>query len=166
MPPTTPTTKAAGYRVLYTDWSVLVNAVRFMLGVDGPVEIVDDLQVDGNVILENGLGTSYFGVDSQNRLGFDSDNGPYLDSSKNLYFNLHTNGGAAAGRAFVFGTGAGGSGATALFLIDDYGVMWLKDGITAPSNTSGWAKIYVDTSDGDLKVKFGDGTTKTIVTDT
>jgi hypothetical protein len=28
------------------------------------------------------------------------------------------------------------------------------------------AIIYVDTADGDLKVRFGDGTIKTIVTDT
>jgi hypothetical protein len=37
---------------------------------------------------------------------------------------------------------------------------------TAPSTVSGWAQIYVDTSDGNLKVKFGDGIVKTIVTDT
>lgn len=42
----------------------------------------------------------------------------------------------------------------------------LKDGITAPSTITGYALIYVDIADGDLKVKFGDGTVKTIVTDT
>lgn len=42
----------------------------------------------------------------------------------------------------------------------------IKDGITAPSTVSGYATIYVDTSDGDLKVKYGDGTVKTIVVDT
>lgn len=42
----------------------------------------------------------------------------------------------------------------------------LTDGITAPSATVGQAKVYVDTSDGDLKVIFGDGTIKTIVADT
>lgn len=44
--------------------------------------------------------------------------------------------------------------------------LWLTDGVTAPGATAGQAKIYVDTSDGDLKVVFGDGTVKTIVTDT
>jgi hypothetical protein len=39
------------------------------------------------------------------------------------------------------------------------------DGISAPSTAAGYAQIYVDTADGDLKVKFGDGTIKTIVTD-
>jgi hypothetical protein len=42
----------------------------------------------------------------------------------------------------------------------------LVDGITAPSAITGKALIYIDTADGDLKVKFGDGTVKTIATDT
>lgn len=42
----------------------------------------------------------------------------------------------------------------------------IKDAISAPSTTSGYATIYVDSADGDLKVKFGDGTVKTIVVDT
>lgn len=46
------------------------------------------------------------------------------------------------------------------------GAYWLVDGMTAPTTTSGYATIYVDTSDGDLKVKFGDGTVKTLATDT
>ena len=46
------------------------------------------------------------------------------------------------------------------------GAFGIVDGITAPSTLSGIAFIYVDTADGDLKVKFGDGTIKTIATDT
>jgi hypothetical protein len=46
------------------------------------------------------------------------------------------------------------------------GFVGIKDGMTAPSATAGTAKIYVDTADGDLKVIFGDGTIKTIATDT
>ena len=42
----------------------------------------------------------------------------------------------------------------------------LIDGITAPPATSGHATLYVDVADGDLKIIFGDGTIKTIVTDT
>ena len=44
--------------------------------------------------------------------------------------------------------------------------MAIVDGVTAPATASGKAFIYVDTADGDLKVKFGDGTVKTIATDT
>jgi hypothetical protein len=43
---------------------------------------------------------------------------------------------------------------------------FLIDGVTAPSTVSGFGQLYIDTADGDLKVKFGDGTVKTITTDT
>jgi hypothetical protein len=46
------------------------------------------------------------------------------------------------------------------------GGMALPDGVTAPATAAGYAILYVDAADGDLKVKFGDGTTKTIVVDT
>lgn len=42
----------------------------------------------------------------------------------------------------------------------------LTDGISAPDVEAGKAIIYVDTADGDLKIKYGDGTVKTIVIDT
>lgn len=44
--------------------------------------------------------------------------------------------------------------------------LWIGDGMTAPTQRAGFAAIYVDTADGDLKVKFGDGVTKTISVDT
>lgn len=42
----------------------------------------------------------------------------------------------------------------------------ITDGITTPSTVAGLGQIYIDTADGDLKIKFGDGTVKTIVVDT
>ena len=44
--------------------------------------------------------------------------------------------------------------------------MYVVDGVTAPDAATGFTYIYVDSADGDLKVKFGDGTVKTIATDT
>lgn len=44
--------------------------------------------------------------------------------------------------------------------------LYLVDGVTAPPTASGLASIYVDIADGDLKIKFADGATKTIATDT
>jgi hypothetical protein len=46
------------------------------------------------------------------------------------------------------------------------GHLGLVDGMTAPANISGQALIYVDSADGDLKVKFADGVTKTLAVDT
>lgn len=46
------------------------------------------------------------------------------------------------------------------------GKLWIADGVSAPTAQAGFAAIYVDSADGDLKVRFGDGTTKTISTDT
>jgi hypothetical protein len=53
-------------------------------------------------------------------------------------------------------------------------VLWLhtgggiaiKDGITAPTAVSGRSYLYVDTADGDFKIRYGDGVTKTLAADT
>ena len=42
----------------------------------------------------------------------------------------------------------------------------LLDGVSVPTTEAGIATMYIDTADGDLKIKFGDGTVKTIVVDT
>lgn len=46
------------------------------------------------------------------------------------------------------------------------GSIQLVDGVPAASASAGNAVIYVDSADGDLKIKFSDGTIKTIVIDT
>jgi hypothetical protein len=46
------------------------------------------------------------------------------------------------------------------------GGLGLADGISAPATKTGYALLYVDVADGDLKIKFSDGTVKTIVVDT
>jgi len=43
--------------------------------------------------------------------------------------------------------------------------IYLKDGITAPATPTTGAVLYVDTSDGDLKVKFSDGFTAVVAAD-
>lgn len=50
--------------------------------------------------------------------------------------------------------------------LDVNGSIGITDGVTAPAFVSGKAFIFVDSADGDLKIVFGDGTTKLIVTDT
>jgi hypothetical protein len=45
------------------------------------------------------------------------------------------------------------------------GSVFIKDGMTAPGAATGFARIYVDAADGDLKVVFADGVVKTIAVD-
>lgn len=69
--------------------------------------------------------------------------------------------GRASG-SFIKGVRAG----TTYFEAYASGALGIADGISAPATVAGMAQLYVDTADGDLKVKFGDGTVKTIVVDT
>ena len=46
-----------------------------------------------------------------------------------------------------------------------YRALYIKDGVTAPGTPSTGAVIYVDTADGDLKVKFSDGFVATLAAD-
>lgn len=68
---------------------------------------------------------------------------------------------------FNIGDGLYGQGLTDLGAnTGSFAHIGITDGVTAPSAVSGVAQIYVDSSGGDLKIAFGDGTVKTIVTDT
>ena len=58
------------------------------------------------------------------------------------------------------------SGTSTNVFVSANNALALRDGQTAPATIAGLAQIYVDTADGDLKVRFGDGTIKTIVVDT
>jgi len=46
------------------------------------------------------------------------------------------------------------------------GSLTLEDGMTAPAASAGQALLYVDGTTGDLMVRFDNGVTKTIATDT
>ncbi len=47
-----------------------------------------------------------------------------------------------------------------------YALLMLPDPGVEPPTETGYATIYIDPADGDLKIKFGDGTIKTISVDT
>ena len=80
----------------------------------------------------------------------------------------------------AFSTSSINAGASLIFLTDisgnyrfgpnnyfmDAGAVAIKDGVTAPATQAGFGVLYIDSADGDLKIKFGDGVVKTIVTDT
>jgi hypothetical protein len=46
------------------------------------------------------------------------------------------------------------------------GYLTLKDGVTAPTAAAGVARLYVDSADGDFKVRYADSVTKVIAADT
>lgn len=90
-------------------------------------------------------------------------------------YNLDTNGGAALD--FHITPNAPGAtnvpvlGASVAYVgdqlsVQSQGSLSLPDGITAPSTATGVASIYVDTADGDLKVKFSNGTVQFLTANT
>jgi hypothetical protein len=80
-------------------------------------------------------------------------------ASANGFFNV-TDNGTLKGIQFSDDT------LSTMSMTGAFNEMAIVDGITAPATVAGKTFIYVDTADGDLKVKFGDGTVKTISTDT
>lgn len=82
-------------------------------------------------------------------------------SGKNIINDIAANFVTAIG---VPCTSAVGS-TTDSMVISKLPVLSLIDGVTAPATVSGKAQIYVDTADGDLKVKFGDGFVATLAVD-
>lgn len=60
----------------------------------------------------------------------------------------------------------GGLGVGSVTRSPPAGTLVITDGVSAPSAISGGAIVYVDSATGDLMVRFGDGTIKTIVADT
>lgn len=55
---------------------------------------------------------------------------------------------------------------TTTHIFDADGVFWILDGVTAPvASVSGMAGLYIDSADGDPKIRFADGVVKIISTD-
>jgi hypothetical protein len=127
------------------------------------------LSITGNSINLGTANSSCIAIDSTTGVTIDCN--VFLTGSANCYAILL---GSAVSNATIglnsrfgvaFNPDAIAAGAIDPFSMPFGGGLALVDGITAPATKSGYAQIYVDTSDGDLKIKFGDGTVKTIVTD-
>jgi hypothetical protein len=112
--------------------------------------------------LQTPTGTTSSFIHSNIALGFGTVGTAALNinTSQQVQVLVNTASDATTTGSFIVTGGAGVGGAINVGTF--YGMV---DGVTAPGTTSGYAKIYVDIADGDLKVKFGDGTVKTIATD-
>lgn len=109
------------------------------------------------ILRVNGAASMYLNTNASNRWRLTSD-GHFLAVADNAY-DIGASGATrprniyAAG--FVSATSISSSSFTSI-----------ADGIATPQTQAGQARIFVDSSDGDLKVLFGDGTVKLIVSDT
>jgi hypothetical protein len=89
-----------------------------------------------------------------------------------LYINVQTKGSTlnyalyVAGSDSYIGGDCGFKESSPVAPVTVNGDIALRDGITAPGTSANYAKLYIDSADGDLKIKFSDGTVKTIATDT
>lgn len=154
------------------------------------LEIGDDLLVSGTALTVDGtdakvtFGPGNLGTQSGVRVniagGAAGFHGLGLGTDVNNRFYLVWD--AVGGKASIGIVSSGTNYSNRIALLDDYvgiggvttpavplqiaGHIAITDGVSAPSTISGYAQLYVDSADGDLKIKFGDGTTKTIVTDT
>jgi len=135
------------------------SALAMTIASGGAVTIPGTLGVTGAI-----TGASYSGgaisgttVTASTNLGIAATTKIYLDGVA-MTGNTYISETAADIMSFVAGN------ATSLQIRD--GCIALIDGITAPAAVLGFAHIFVDTSDGDLKVRFGDGTTKVLAADT
>jgi hypothetical protein len=154
----TPTTYA-----LEVEGAVLVNqsTSASTLVVSGTVE--------AQVLAASAISRVEIGAKSNHPLRLNTNNTPAIYIGTDQKVGI---GGAASaeklevtGNVFASGNLQAGTYVYAgMYVACDY--LRIQDAVTEPSTVSGEAIIYVDSADGDLKVKFGDGTVKTIVTDT
>lgn len=173
-------TRAAAAMAFYTNGH---TNKRLEISSAGNVEVVTGnlTMTAGSITLAQGQGV---GQSTDKRLHFGS-GFVSLDATADCYFNIDSDN-SASGNAFFWAHNNTQISGTALMTLSDSGKLFvglaggaladaviqseggiaLKDGIAAPSTITGYAHIYVDTADGDLKVKFGDGTVKTISVDT
>lgn len=149
--------------------------IRFLSEIQPTDSIVIQVQENGTWIEHEARGLTYL-RQSTGRYGIRVE--PVSGSTTDLDVRFANNGYEAANATYG-NNGSGWSGISTvrwravkssnpLSVGEEYrkDVLRLSDGVSAPATESQTSLIHVDSSDGDLKIKFSDGTVKTIVTDT
>ena len=109
----------------------------------------------GNVTF-SGFLTMEDGVPTGNTLRLQRDRIEAYDSSSAAWQNLLAYGGG--GNAVVLGSGAD------IEIVSVQKSLGIPEGITAPAAVFGTAQIFIDAADGNPKIRFSDGTLKTLLT--
>lgn len=152
----------ASTQVILSGCVITNNTTKGVLIDNGQTSIVLD---PSNIVIDNGAGAGdnygTIGNAANDRFRFANtpkDTFSSLDNSSGMQWNVLNSAAATRFRWL--------NNDVELMRIVGDGALGLVDGITEPSTIAGVASLFVDTADGDLKIKFGDGTVKTIVVDT
>jgi hypothetical protein len=160
-----------------TDGSLLAGAGNVKLNVDG-LMIVPSGGSEFNYNSIRWANGSYvsnaiigFATAGGNELILRSTNTSYSGGGTHGHINLEAWANYATPYSFTslyvdptFGISVVKSGAAGGNLSVD-GYVRIVDGVTAPGTASGYAILYIDSADGDLKIKFGNGFVRTIAAD-
>lgn len=132
--------------------------------VDGPMleGSATQLFIKGTVFLHN-MDAIYYDIYLQNiyAQGFISIGGTIVISSVRNLINVQID----TSNVTVNGDWDLGNVELRADTIKSDGCLMLADGMAAPAAAAGYAKLYVDSANGDLYIRFGDGTIKLIMVD-
>ena len=132
------------------------------------------IALDGSALYDSAAWTAYNFTGDGATVAFTLGSNPNAENNTQVYIDgvyQQKNGYSVAGAVLTFSVAPPNLSTievmvTTAMASTDVSSLILTDGVTAPATSLGFASIYIDTADGDLKIKFGDGTVKTISVDT
>lgn len=131
------------------------GVVEWGLSVNGGTPLVREVKTQVNANFNQTIGMSV-PISNAYSAGDTLSLRAQVISNDNNQFSLSTGSTAQNPASFAVFLSGGSSSSP--------NILNIQDGIAAPAAIVGRALLYVDIADGDLKVKFGDGTVKTITT--
>lgn len=166
---TPPTSDNFQVDLSYSNTRLQGRAVNLRSGVNAVLQMTQ-AAFDGGNVLPTGVFLNAAQVAAaQGSYGAVIEWSRLASSRRGAAIALYQSGAAGNNTGLSFWTGGSIAATDALLesmRISGERALMIPDGVlTNPTTTTGWAQIYVDSVDGDLKIKFGDGVVKLIVTD-